>query len=449
MVDITLRSAGSALTHTQLDNNFSNLNQFSSDGNGNTLFYGGTYSGSGSSNLIMGTLGQALTSGTDNVLVGLYAGDSITTGNFNVCIGRSSGTSITTNNRNVRIGYFAGWQYNSGDCTYIGSYAGGNASGNYNTYIGSEAGKTNFDSYNVCIGYAASQNMEGTNHVSIGAYALQGNTYYNNSNNNTAVGYAAAQLTYGYDYVTAFGDRAGLECGTYGTFLGAMSGYNSNAAYYSTFIGYGAGRNCQGQSNTCVGMQAGYYVTGQSNTFIGYNAGNSNTSATYYSGFYNTCIGKESQPSSATVSGECTIGAASGATEEITTFRIPGTGTTITTSLLAHGGDIAAYHSSDIRLKENIHVIPDALSKVNALRGVTYDWTAEALDMRKNPDLKWTQRKEDVGVIAQEVEKVLPELVLDRADGYKGIKYERLTALLIEAVKELSARVEELENGIS
>lgn len=438
MVDITLRSGGSALTHTQLDNNFSNLNQFSRDNSLNTLFYSGGFNGTGQRNVFIGAASNSIQSGNYNTALGVGAGDSLTTAEFTTCIGYNAGTPITDGS--------------TGRSTIIGAYAGGavNTGTGFQTLIGVDAGYTNFDSYATSIGYGASKYMEGLQHTSVGAYALQGSTSYSSADYNTAVGFGAAQYAYGYDYIAALGQYAGLEPGSYSTCVGSYAGANSNWAYYTTFIGWGAGRNCQASYNTSIGMQSGYYVTGQSNTFIGYNAGNSGSSSTYYSGAYNICIGRNSLPSSSTISNECSIGGPTTlAGTVISTFRIPGTGTTITSSLLAHGGDIAAYYSSDIRLKENIHVIPNALSKVNALRGVTYDWTDEALEMRKSPDLKWTQRKEDVGVIAQEVEKVLPELVLDRADGYKGIKYERLTALLIEAVKELSARVEELENGIS
>ena len=55
-------------------------------------------------------------------------------------------------------------------------------------------------------------------------------------------------------------------------------------------------------------------------------------------------------------------------------------------------------------------------------------------------------RKKDVGVIAQEVEKVLPEAVAQRPNGIKAVKYDRLTCLLIEAVKKLSAQVDSLTN---
>ena len=87
---------------------------------------------------------------------------------------------------------------------------------------------------------------------------------------------------------------------------------------------------------------------------------------------------------------------------------------------------------SDERLKDNIETLEDGLAKVEQLRGVTYT--------RDN--------REQIGVIAQEVEKILPEIVLTADDemGTKSVDYSRITAVLIEAVKDLSARVKELEN---
>ena len=86
---------------------------------------------------------------------------------------------------------------------------------------------------------------------------------------------------------------------------------------------------------------------------------------------------------------------------------------------------------SDARLKDNIETIENGLDKVEQLRGVTYT----------------RDEKESIGVIAQEVEKILPEIVLTADDemGTKSVDYSRLTAVLIEAVKDLSARVKELE----
>jgi len=92
--------------------------------------------------------------------------------------------------------------------------------------------------------------------------------------------------------------------------------------------------------------------------------------------------------------------------------------------------NVTAY--SDERLKDNIQTLESGLDKVNQLRGVTYT----------------KDEKENIGVIAQEVEKILPEIVLTADDemGTKSVDYSRLTAVLIEAVKELSAKLEKLEN---
>ena len=88
---------------------------------------------------------------------------------------------------------------------------------------------------------------------------------------------------------------------------------------------------------------------------------------------------------------------------------------------------------SDERLKDNIETLEDSLTKVEQLRGVTYT----------------RDGRENIGVIAQEVEKILPEIVLTADDemGTKSVDYSRITAVLIEAVKELSAKVNSLENN--
>ena len=106
-------------------------------------------------------------------------------------------------------------------------------------------------------------------------------------------------------------------------------------------------------------------------------------------------------------------------------------------------GDIIAFYSSDINLKENITVIENALVKIKQIRGVEYDWKADHLDIYPSKD------KHDVGVIAQEIEKVLPEVVTTRDDGTKAVRYEKIVPLLIESIKELSNEVERLKRVIS
>ena len=103
-------------------------------------------------------------------------------------------------------------------------------------------------------------------------------------------------------------------------------------------------------------------------------------------------------------------------------------------------GDITAYYSSDIRLKENVTPIPNALEKVNKISGNTYDW-------KEGYDEVHSHKGNDVGVIAQEIEQILPQIVTNRDSGFKAVQYEKMIPLLIEAIKELSAKVDRLENN--
>tara|TARA_B100001094_G_scaffold254644_1_gene253434 strand:+ start:693 stop:2237 length:1545 start_codon:yes stop_codon:yes gene_type:complete len=122
-----------------------------------------------------------------------------------------------------------------------------------------------------------------------------------------------------------------------------------------------------------------------------------------------------------------------------------GTGASGVNGELRAAGNITAYYSSDERLKENIVNIPNALDKVTNINGVKFDWTADYMKDHGGEDDLFN-RKHQVGVIAQEVEKVLPEVVVDREDGYKAVRYEQMVPLLIEAIKELNQKVKDLEN---
>ena len=105
--------------------------------------------------------------------------------------------------------------------------------------------------------------------------------------------------------------------------------------------------------------------------------------------------------------------------------------------------NITAYYSSDKRLKENIRRIQNALELIKAIDGVRYDWTDDYIKEHGGED-GYFIRKQDVGLIAQDLQKVLPEIVVERPDGYLAVKYERVVALLLEALKELDAKVDAL-----
>ena len=109
----------------------------------------------------------------------------------------------------------------------------------------------------------------------------------------------------------------------------------------------------------------------------------------------------------------------------------------ISGSQIEASGDVIAFGSSDERLKDNIKPITEPLWKVSQIGGYTFDWN-EKQD---------TYEGHDVGVVAQEIHKVLPEVVAERSNGYLGVKYEKIVPLLIESIKELNKKIEHIEKN--
>jgi hypothetical protein len=101
-------------------------------------------------------------------------------------------------------------------------------------------------------------------------------------------------------------------------------------------------------------------------------------------------------------------------------------------------GDVVAFSSSDRRLKDNLSPITNALDKVSKLTGYEFDWNEN----------QSAYTGHDYGVVAQEVEEVLPELVQTREDGYKAVKYDKLVSVLIEAIKEQQKQIDELKSKL-
>ena len=107
----------------------------------------------------------------------------------------------------------------------------------------------------------------------------------------------------------------------------------------------------------------------------------------------------------------------------------------ISGSQIEASGDVIAFGSSDERLKDNIKPITEPLWKVSQIGGYTFDWN----------DKQDTYEGHDVGVVAQEIHKVLPEVVAERSNGYLGVKYEKIVPLLIESIKELKKEVDDIK----
>ena len=111
-------------------------------------------------------------------------------------------------------------------------------------------------------------------------------------------------------------------------------------------------------------------------------------------------------------------------------------------------GDITAFASSDVALKENIELISNPIEKLSQIKGVFFDWKDDFIKSKGGED-GYFIRKRDMGVIAQDVQQVFPEIVAQRENGTLAVKYDKLVSVLIEAVKELSVEVNTLKEKLS
>jgi hypothetical protein len=103
------------------------------------------------------------------------------------------------------------------------------------------------------------------------------------------------------------------------------------------------------------------------------------------------------------------------------------------TGVLTCSNDIVAF--SDARKKKNIQKIPDALSKIKLISGYTYEFI--------------DSNRRNAGVLAQEIQPILPEVVYDNDDGTLSVAYGNMASLFIESIKELESRITELEKKLS
>ena len=237
------------------------------------------------------------------------------------------------------------------------------------------------------------------------------------------------------------------------SYFGRGAGDSNTMGSSNSFFGYDAGQgNRTGHGNSFFGYESGWYNgTGHFNSFFGYQAGTNNINGTR-----NTMLGYDAEPT--TLGDSLDRAIAIGYQARVDCHRcavIGGTGAdavnvgintdTPTERLDVHGN--AAFRSvgtslfkfplsidndgvlttdaSDRRLKENITDIDQSLEKVLTLRGITYNWKTDET------------KEQRIGLIAQEVEEVLPEVVFtNEVDGFKGVRYQEIVALLIEAIKE-------------
>lgn len=392
------------------------------------------YSNNADNNVFLGNeSGRYNTIGTNNAFMGYFAGRSNTTGSSNVFIGNQSGNNNISGSSNVFIGDSVGPYNTSGDKNvFLGNFAGkNNIFGANNVYIGYQAGYLgNYGSQNICIGNYSGYSNTSSQNLFIGEYAGEKNT---SGTRNSFVGFFAGQENITGGQNSYFGQFAGMDnTKSFNTFIGYWSGgLNVNGAN-NAFLGYRSGQGSSGSNNVFLGFSAGEGNTGTGNIMIGYQAG-------YNSGAKSNALYiANSSTSTPLIGGDFTNGRL-GINRMPTTYALEVAGT-----IWANGSTITAGAStwSDARFKTNIITISNALSGICNLRGVTYDW-----DNSNNKTLNFPKGKQ-IGVIAQEVEKVFPELVSTDEDGYKSVAYEKLSAILVEAMKEQQKLIDEQKRTI-
>ncbi len=122
------------------------------------------------------------------------------------------------------------------------------------------------------------------------------------------------------------------------------------------------------------------------------------------------------------------------------THKIQLKGAVFADTSIACAGDITAYYSSDRRFKDDIVRIDNPLGRINQINGVFWKWNDNvSIDTKNSPN---------TGLIAQEVQGVLPEVVKERADGYLALDYQKMAGLFVESIKELNTMVTELKSEL-
>jgi hypothetical protein len=258
-----------------------------------------------------------------------------------------------------------------------------------------------------------------------GAYRVGGSKILSININNAFVGAEAGEkITTGLSN-TFIGNGAGKKntAGSYNTFMGQHSGYSNTIGSYNTSVGHYAGYNAAGDGNVFLGHRAGYHEVGSNKLYIA----NSDTTTPLLYGEFDT--------EQLSINGN--VG--------INTAAYPDHSLYVHGSLYVNGeayttGD--SWTISDIRWKKNIRPLENALEKMLQIEGVRYEWKTE-----EYPDKEFAHGPQ-IGLIAQEVEQIVPEIVHTDNQGYKAVSYEKLTPLLIEAVKEQQAQIEELRAQI-
>ena len=370
-----------------------------------------------------------------SVIIGNDAGiNDDGTNNENVFLGHKAGELNTEGTWNTFIGFASGFKNTTGDVnTFIGKRAGSaNVSGDGNVYVGYDAGLSNIQGGNVFLGTGA------------GAFSSVGNS--------TFIGTAAGQNTSG-ELNTFVGWISGQfnTLGSANTYLGVSSGNKNVEGNSNTYIGTNSGANNEyGSGNTFLGDGTGIGNEGSDNVILGYLAGTNNLfGATAFSGniFIGSKAGSEEsnsnrlyiENSSSTaplIYGEFDTNKAG--INWDSSVPLPATFAVNGTASKTAAGDWLA--NSDARLKKNIEYLSSKsmLDKVTQMKAVSYEWNDNTTGYDRPKGLQY-------GFIAQDLQQVWPENVIEDTQGYLQTAYGTYDHMYVEAIKELDKKYEKIK----
>jgi hypothetical protein len=415
-----------------------------------------------SGNYFSGTsAGAGNTTGDYNAFAGYGAGINNSSGSLNTAFGFYAGAVNQSTSYNTSIGAYAGYFTSSsfGENVFVGYRSGFyNTSGFYNVFLGSNSGYTNNSgSYNIFIGPVAGYgNSSGLSNTFIGYASGASNT---TASSNTFVGNLSGYSNTTGNRNTFMGSAAGLAVTTSvnNAFFGCESGKAVTTGAGNTMIGSLAGsRTTTGNHNVLVGLAAGENnSTGRENTFVGRVAGLGNTT-----GNQNSAFGFFAGPATANltnttaigfralvrVSNAIVLGSVNGQNGATSTVRV-GIGTNSPAYLL-HVNGVAAKPgggswtvASDRRLKQDITPYKEGLAKIMEINPVWFRYNGKA---------GLPTSKKQVGVIAQDMQKIAPHTVSEfvyldsvgKEEKYLDYDGNAIAYMLINAVKELNAQLQ-------
>jgi hypothetical protein len=414
------------------------------------------WNNSGSDNLAMGHYALQHNSGSNNVAMGDSA-LSTNSGSYNVAIGLNTLTG-NTGSDNLAIGQYALQMNNGSNNQAFGNRASRSSQGSYNLAMGQSTLYNNSGSYNQALGYYAMySNSGGSNNIAIGSGAM----YWSQlADNNIVIGNMAMASNSGGDFNIVLGEQAfsSNSGGSYNLMLGYRAGRNVNGGSGNVIIGANAGLAAVGSfantlwiANTSGGTPLIYGNFATGNVGVGTTNPTSKLTIAGTSSMISNAVGDI--VISATAGSATLIRSASGSNSTLdintvdsaltSTLRFSNSGknlffmhTNQVTDLSRlyvtdSGNSVGVYlapgttswqAASDARLKENVALIDNALAKVMQMRGVTYNLKGNGV--------------REIGVVAQEVNPLFPEIVDDPTNGYWGVMYDRIGPILIEAIKE-------------